>query len=276
MASIATGATPERTGRVMFLAAVILAAIASVLVYVALQDQGGGEASPVVAETASVVVMARDVPANITLTEEMLDVQSIPVEAVLDGTYATADALVGLPTRFPMAKGEQLTPLKVGLDAIADEKDIALLLPAGTRGFAVEVSEITGVGGLLLPGNVVDVIAFFDERQTGVDKVVTLLQNLQVVSVAQEAQEPIPAYAASNDDGAAVAGILAQRPDDVERQPGARTVTLAVTPSQAQMLVLAQEKGTIWLALRPLDDEEINFLTETTLEPYETAAQGGN
>lgn len=276
MASITAGATPERTGRLMFFAAIVLAAIAGVLVFVALQNQGGGEATPFVADTSSVVVLTRDVPANVTLTEEMLVVRSIPIDAALDGTFTTAAALVGLPTRFPMAKGEQLTPLKVGLDAIADEKDIALLLPAGMRGFAVEVSELTGVGGLLLPGNIVDVIAFFDERQTGIDKVVTLLQNLQVVSVAQEAQEPIPAYVSSGDDDATADGILAQRPDDVERQPAARTVTLAVTPSEAQMLALAQETGTIWLSLRPLEDDEINFLIETTLEPYVTEVQGGN
>ena len=41
---------------------------------------------------------------------------------------------------------------------------------------------------------------------------------------------------------------------EAQARPNARTVTLAVTPDQAQRLILAEEKGKIRLALRPVED----------------------
>ena len=274
MVGAIVGTSPARVNRLMFVAAALFAAIAAALVLVALQRQGNESAGGVL-PTAPVVVAARDIPANTTLAPEMLAVKSLASDAVLGDAYASVEPLIGLATRFPVAKGEQLTPLKIGLNAIEDEDDLALVLPAGKRGFAVEVTEGTGVGGLLLPGNVVDVIAVFDSGTTGIDKAVTLLQNVEVLAVAQEAQEPVPVLAQTSDDRevgegtAAGAGIRGQRPDDVERQPGARTVTLAVTPAEAQLLALAQENARLWLALRPLADTESESLDEANLLPFQ-------
>ncbi len=274
MAGVIAGTSPARANRLMVVAAVLFASIAAVLVFVALQsrgEQGGGSA----AVTTNVIVASRDIPANTKLAPDMLEVRSFPSETILDGAYAQIEPLVGLPTRFPVAKGEQLTPLRIGLNAIEDEDDLALVLQAGRRGFAVEVTEVTGVGGLLLPGNVVDVIAVFDSGTTGIDKAVTLLQNVEVLAVAQEAQQPVPVLAQTSDERevgegtAPGAGIRGQRPDDVERQPGARTVTLAVTPAEAQLLALAQENARLWLSLRPLADTESESLDEANLLPFQ-------
>lgn len=263
---IAAGAEPAARSRVLVVAAVLFAAVAAALVFVALQqrtEEGQGSVGAV----TDVVVAARDLPANTRLTADMLEVRAVPAQAALTDGYASIEALVGLPTRYPLARGEQLTRLKVGVDAIQDKDDLALVLPTGKRGFAVEVTEITGVGGLLLPGNTVDVIAVFDEGAAGIDKAVMLLQNIQVLSVGQEAQEPVPAAAGASEGAVVGEEVRARRPEDVERQPEARTVTLAVTPAEAQLLALAQENGRLWLALRPFDDSEILPLGEQILPP---------
>ena len=264
MAQAIAGTSPERANRLLFAAAVLFAALAAALVFVALQRGGEESSGGAPAASASVIVTARDIPANSRLTADMLELRSISPDAILAGAYANIEPLIGLPVRFPLEKGEQLTPLKVGLNAIEDEKDLSLVLPEGKRGFAVEVTEVTGVGGLLLPGNSVDVIAVFDESATGVDKAVTLLQNIEVLSVAQEAQEPVPALAEESGG----TGLNGRRPDDVERQPGARTVTLAVTPPEAQLLALAQQNGSLWLTLRPFEDGAVESLGEVNLLPF--------
>jgi pilus assembly protein CpaB len=280
MAQVIAEKLPQGTNRFMLITAVLFAAIAGALVFVVLQSAGGGDGGSVAA-TAPVVVASRDVPANTRLTADMLDVRSLPVEAVVDGGYATTDALVGRATRFPLVKGEQLAPSKVALDAVEDEDDLARVLPTGKRGFAVEVTETTGVGGLLLPGNAVDVIAVFGGGIAGIDKAVTILQDIEVLSVAQEAQEPVPAVADASEDGATGEGaataeaVYGRRPDDAELQPGARTVTLAVTPSEAQLLAIAQTNGTLWLSLRPFDDSETLWLDELSLLPYMSPEPGG-
>jgi Flp pilus assembly protein CpaB len=251
----------------MIIAAVLFAAIAAVLLFAALQSRDGGGSSAAT-DTFDVVVAANNIDANTTLTAGMLTIRAVPADDALAGVYSTIPAAVGLPARYPLQQGEQVTADKVGLQAITDEKDLALVLKSGQRGFAVEATEVTAVGGLLLPGNSVDVIAVFGEETGGIEKAVTVLQNIDVLGVAQEAQEPVPAAGDATDGEGA--GIRGQRPDDVERQPAARSVTLAVTPEQAQLLasLQAQDDVEIWLSLRPLDDDENAQLNDTNLFQY--------
>ena len=285
MANVLAGTSPEGRNRIMIAAAVVFAAIAATLLFVALQNQDDeGVTTSVSGATTEVVVASQTILPNTKLTADMLELQSVPADQVLSGAYTEdVELAVGLPARFPLQKGEQISTTKVGLDAIRDEKDLALVLAPGMRGFSVQASEVTAVGGLLLPGNFVDVIGvrsatIEEEGQPVAPPVaVTVLQNIQVLSVAQEAQEPIPSLTTTvpAEDGVVLEeaevgqGVRAQRPEDVERQPGARSVTLAVTPQQAQLLALLQGSGDveIWLTLRPADDNVIVPTGETELPP---------
>ena len=260
----AIAAAPQGRNRTMVLAALLFAAIAAVLVYAALQSQaGGGDSAPLVsAETTVVVVAVSSVPANTILTADMLEVRQVPLGSQLDGVFASTAGVVGLPTRYPLEAGEQVTPQKVGLNRIDAENDVALVLPAGMRGFGVEVREVTGVGGLLLPGHFVDVIAVFAERNDESSRSIMLLQDVEVLAVGQEAQLPFPA------SGDGEAGLTGRRADDAERQPGASSTTLAVTPQDAQLLALVQQSGAaIWFSLRPVGDHEIVPAEDANLEP---------
>ncbi len=141
------------------------------------------------------------------------------------------------------------------------------MIPAGKRAISIPVKEQTSVGGLVLPGDIVDVIAIFTESSTGLDKARTLLQNVEVLAVAQEAQQPIPPAV---DAGQGVAGQtdLGQTPSDVKQQPNAGTITVAVTPDQAQLLALTAEKAKLWLTLRARGDAANVELGATDLQPY--------
>ena len=262
----------------MIVAAVIFAAIAALLLFVALQNSGGGGDGTVAAvATTDVVVATGEVSANTILTADMIEVKSIPVDQALTGGYTSVETAVGLPVRYPLQAGEQLTTSKVGLEAIANEKDLALVLDPGKRAFAVSASEVTAVGGLLLPKNFVDVIAVFTNDEGGIESVVTILENIQVLGVAQEALEPVPATANVGDSDASEieAGILGQRSDEVQRQPRARSVTLAVTPDQAQLLAGLQTEGNInlWLSLRPLGDDASGPQGALSADQFQAASQ---
>jgi Flp pilus assembly protein CpaB len=274
MARAATANNPERTNRLVAIGAVVFAAIAAVLLFVALQSRGdSGGGSPV--STVNAVVAAQSIDANTTLTSDMLKIDAVPANLLLDGSYASTDRVVGLPLRYPVQAGEQVTASKIGASAIKDEKDISYLLKPGQRGFAISADEVSAVGGLLLAGNTVDVIAVFSSDNEGSQRAYTVLQNLTVLSVAQEAQEPVPAAATpvagqpgSTDQPSQ--GITGQRPEDIQRQPGARSVTLAVTPEQVQFLAALQEdeNATIWLALRPDGDNSKTDFPASNLFPF--------
>jgi len=268
MARALEATAPEGRSGGMIVAAVVFAALAAILLFVALQSRGGGGGSSSAVADTSVVVAKQDIAVNTRLTAEMLEVRSVPSDEARIGVYASTQGLIGLPARYPIQSGDQITASKIGVEAIRDEKDIALVLSKGMRAVGVKATEINAVGGLLLPGNHVDIIAVFGQETGGIDKAVTVLQNVEVLGVAQEAQEPVPAASDGTEgDAAAISG---QRPDGVERQPSARSVTLAVTPDQAQLLAALQAQADvqIFLSLRSVDDTDVPALNETNLLPF--------
>ena len=260
MARAIAETAPENRNRLMIIAAVVFAAIAALLLFVALQNanDGGGAAD---ADT-EVVVASQDIDPNTRVTSDMLEVTSVPADQALSGVYGTTDAVVGLPTRYLIQQGEQVTTSKIGVQQIQDEKDISLTINPGMRAFGIEASEVSAIGGNLLAGNYVDVIVVFEDAEANIRFTTTVLQNLRVLSVAQEALEPVPAAPTPAAGDQATGGVQSERPTDIERQPGAQSVTLEVTPEQAQILASLQTDTNdfeivMQLALRGADDNDI-------------------
>jgi len=260
------------SGRGLLLLALLFAAVAAVLAFVALSRTSGNKDEAAAADTKTVVVAGRDIAARTDLKSDMLKTIDVPVDSVLADSYSSTSAIVGKTTRYPLAENEQVTALKIGVTEDNKDQGLSSVLPAGMRAFSITVSEESGVGGLILPGDLVDVIAILQADLVGVDKAVTLLQNIEVLAVAQKAQEPIPPAADTTPDGQAAtpvaSGTLGERPSDVKPNPGARTVTLAVTQDQAQLLALVQAQGDLALSLRSFGDRATGTPAETDLTQY--------
>lgn len=276
MAQVIAAAQEPRNNRLMLIAALAFAAIAAVLVFAALNNRSGGGAAGVTTTTQEVVVAARGIEVNTLLTADMLEVRSVPVDQVIAGAATLSDAVIGMPARLPIQPGEQITSAKVGVEAVQDKDDISFVIEKGKRAFSIQASEVSAVGGLILPRNYVDVIAVF--RDGDVERASTVLQHIEVLSVGQQAQVPVPLGASPGAGDEAVApqtieGARGQRPEDVERQPEARSITLAVTPQQAQELAALQTRDgvTLWLSLRAFDDEETVPIDQTEVSPVSVA-----
>jgi len=258
----------ERPGRSLLLLALLFAVIAAVLVFVALNRSGDNDKEAAASATTRVVVAANDISARTTLDAGMLEVADVPTDSVLKGTFSDVDDLDGQVTRYPLLKGEQVIASKIGVQK-DNETGLSFVFPQGTRAFSIQVSEESSAGGLILPGDLVDIIGILDEGTVGIDKAVTLVQGVEVLAVAQEAQEAIPAARPTGTvTPSAVTGTLGERPADVEANPKARTVTLAVTQEQAQLLALVQAKGELALSLRSFGDKAPVAPPETDLIPY--------
>jgi pilus assembly protein CpaB len=253
---------------------VLAALVAAVLVYAAV-NSGGDEETTASPARVDVVVAAQDIPAGTRLTDGMLRIAPVAPGTLLQGTYTEVSPLVGYVARYPLSAGEQIAPAKIGLEG-EDEDALSQIIPPGLRAFSASVTEVSGVGGLLLPGDWVDVIAVYDPAEQGSSNSkhsVTLFQNVEVLAVAQVTEEPLPpAQVNESEAEGETAGeqSLAQRPEDAEPQPEASTVTLALTPDQAQLLALAQEEGTVWLSLRPFGEESQVELDPGSLVPFTT------
>ena len=275
-----------RSTRVLLYLTLVFAVAAGVFVFVALNQSGDDDKKEAVTpgDTTSsrqVVVAGQQIGIRTEITKGMLTMKTVPQDEALQGAYSDYEPVVGQVTRQDIFKGEQVTRSKVGPQTDTEiEQGLSFVIPAGMRGFSIKVDETSAVGGLLLPGDLVDVIGVFDDEDNfDVDKAVTLLQNIEVLAVAQESQEAIPPPAAADEEATPVAedgateeaasqqDSLGTRPEDVETKPKAKTVTLAVTPEQAQLLALSQAQGKLVLALRPFGDAAEVGLNETTLLP---------
>ena len=264
--TIASGVMQGTDRRVMALA-IVFALIAAILIFVVLSNSdGGGKTSAPVAGTVEVVAAASDVAARTTLSADMLKITAVPADQALSGSYGDAADLVGLTTRYPLVNGEQVTTSKIG-EAQKDDESLARVIPAGKRAISIAARQESIVAGLILPGDLVDVIAVFSSSDTGTDKAITILQNVEVLAMGETAQEPIPPPV-NADDVTPGSVRLGQAPENAAPQPDAATVTVAVTPAQAQVVALMAEKAKLWLSLRPRGEEPDAELGGTDLSQF--------
>jgi len=255
--------TMTRGNRLLLALALAAGLVAAVLVFVVLQNNDEEAAVSGGGGTVSVVVAAQDINAGTEITSEMVKVVEIPESLLISSAAADAQLIVGQTARVRILQGEQLAPSKVGVQN--DGEGLAFVVPLGMRAVAIDVEEVTAVGGLLLPGSKVDVISaqrYFNEPGLAENeellRVTTILQNVEVLSVAQEAQEPAPRGGATEPESPADAPTSGEIPGDSEEQPRAGTVTVALTPAQVQLLIQAQETADhVWLSLRAFGDDVI-------------------
>ncbi|MBI2863989.1 MAG: Flp pilus assembly protein CpaB [Chloroflexi bacterium] len=205
-------------------------------------------------EMASVVVAAADLPPRTLLTKEMLRLQMMPVDARHPRAFTAIDKVEGKVTRLAITGGEQVLDSKVFAER--EESGLAFVIPPNKRAVSVGISEVIGSGGLIVPGDRVDVVAVFDSQKAGKDMATVVLQDVEVLAVAQMilGEEPVSLVTKLNQQNGFLGQSNEQPRADPKAQPAAKSVTLAVAPDEAQRLILAEEKGKIRLALRAYGD----------------------
>ena len=181
----------------------------------------------------SVVVAAHAIPARTRLTASLLHLRSIPAGDAPAGAVQIPAQLLGKVSMQPIPAGAAVTQ-----DAVAGPNaglGLAFALPPTQRAVTVATDPADGVDLFVRPEDHVDILVT-DEPGTGPAEARTVLQNVLLLAVGtQTTPDPPPASSAAPPGGAA-------------------HVTVAVTPSQAQALVLASARGHLHLALRAIGD----------------------
>jgi pilus assembly protein CpaB len=184
-------------------------------------------------ETVDVVVTAIDIPRGTTITEDYVFVRQWPKDQLPEGAIASIEKAVDRTVVIPLLKGEPVVEKKIASKEAG--RGMAPLVTKGMRAFTIHTpTAAAGVAGFVLPGNKVDVLVTLPggrDDETGGGVTVTLLQNVEVLAVDQQTEAP--------------------ESNKVEKL---RSVTLLVTERQAQKLSLAQNRGTLNLALRNESD----------------------
>ena len=255
----------DRSQRYVFYLGVLLAAIAAIIVFVAINSAESGTGS-----TVAVVVANDTIPAQTRVTSDMLSVKFLSPNAANPDAFSSRSQLVDRVVTTEIAAGAQILPSMVS-DVIGD--GLAFKVDPGMRGISVEVREVVTAGGNIKPGDKVDVVGVFQVdsveaanhllAQLGLTYKVadpdleegdvaqsyvlttTLLQNVKVLGLAQT----LTTTTAS--------GALAQEAKEADTEPKAATATVQVAPAQAQMLTTADEFGILRMDARPVADDAL-------------------
>jgi pilus assembly protein CpaB len=182
--------------------------------------------SPKLAPTAQLVVAEVDIAPGMALTGRVLKVATWPQDIIPPKAAVSTKQLDGRVAQAPIAKGEPIIVSKLAPEGTA--AGLGGLLEPNTLAVTVKTDEVSGVAGFVNPGDRIDVLAEMTapgSNNEHFSKII--LQNLKVLSKGQ---------------------VWDQTAD--KKPQVVPTVTVQVTPEQAETLNLASFQGRIRLALR--------------------------
>jgi pilus assembly protein CpaB len=186
------------------------------------------------ASNQDIVVAAQDIPPGTTINDEVIKKGMIkttpwPKSSIPAGAFSSPQQIVGKVNRVKIMANEPILESRLA----GEGAGLTVRLEAGKRAMAVRVDEIIGVSGFIVPDDRVDIILTTTPLGAAADAKISkiVLQNKRVLSVAQSTEQK---------DG---------------KPQLARSITLEVTPEEAEKLSLISSEGQVAMALRGLGDD---------------------
>ncbi len=210
-------------------AALLMGFLAALAGYAGLQAMARQVRAGASREFVPVVVSVTDLTFGTKLDRSQLRVTRFPKESVPAGTFSTVDSVAGQTTKIFLAAREPVTATKLS----SKGGGLSTQIRSGLRATSLEVNQVSGVSGFVLPGDRVDVLCTVDGRGANSDAVTrTILQNAEVLAsgqrTAQQDNKPITVQA----------------------------VTILVDPVGAEKLALGLHEGRLHLVLRNPQDSD--------------------
>jgi len=245
------------TRRQAFGVAAVIALIVAGLVYMVLNQQAAGP-PPVAPTTIEVVVATQDIPPYKTVTSDMIETREMSSAAAPEGALTAPEQAVGQIAQVQIARGQTLTRGQITARTAA--QGLTFVIPEGLRAVTVALDAISGVGGFVYPGDHVDVLTTLQQGEVTLTR--TIVQNVEVLAMNDLTSRPSVSRGqdqATDQQGAA--GGTSGSESEAPAAEQVKSATLAVTPDQAQAIILSAFKGAVHLVLRPREDEAIVSLS---------------
>lgn len=213
-----------KPGLKYFIFAAVLGLVAVFLVHSYIKGRVG---EPSLTATNPVVVAEVDIAPGAAVSSGMVRVATYPANLVPAQGISDPQKVVNRVALMSIARGEPILEYKLAPEGT--RAGLGGLLAKDKLAVTVKTDEVTGVAGFINPGDRVDVMVEMQEMGAGGEHFSKIiLQNLKVLSTGQVWEQTRGK----------------EKPDVVP------TVTLEVTPEQAETLNLASLQGRIRLALR--------------------------
>jgi len=211
------------------------------------------------------------------MSSKSVELLAIPRKYIADGVLTTLDNFKGFVTISPISKGEQITSTKF---VKPEQVGLAFNISGDMVAISIPVDEVIGVSNLISIGDMVNVIATFMPESKNANETATTAQTTTVETQTAEAgeeetlagiKEPITKtllwnvkvlYLGTREITAEEqkekdSKILSNQAAKDQNAIIINTVTLAVSPEDAEKLVFSEEMGLVWLALVPSEGIEV-------------------
>lgn len=220
------------------------------------------------------VVATRDILQFETIRPTDIETIAVPAAMVPPGIINNPKDVIDAVAAIPMSKGEQILDNKIISRNIYSGLDTQVAL--GRRAMSIPVNVKSSLGYMLRPGNRVDLAAHFEYKSTGanISEVKVFMQDILILSSGRTIQVNPPKGVDQDVIRSVMSQFNMKDPQEVQesldhakQESTFNTVTLEVTPSQAQIIVyvLSVFGDTLTLLLRHSDDRALNRKGTTNL-----------
>jgi pilus assembly protein CpaB len=221
------------------------------------------------------VIASRDILQYESIRPTDIELVRVPKKMDPPGRISDPKDVIDAVAAVPIMKGEQILDNKVISKNIYSGLDTQITV--GKRAVSIPVNVKSAVGYMLRPGNRIDLAAHFEYKSTGaaISEVKIFMEDLLVLASGRTIQPNPP----KGVDQSIVRGVMnGQSNDSYERDvretlnfaktdPNYQTVTLEVTPRQAQQIVYVMTVfgDSIVCLLRHSDDRVLPRTPTTNL-----------
>lgn len=209
--------------------AIVVAAVASLLLYRYMMSQEARVDEAIA--SGEVVVAATDISVGSAIKLSQVVTTMWPKATMPENALSSVNEASGRVALLTIKAGDPITQVKLipleGAPGVLSYK-----VPAGHRAMTVAVDKVSGVAGFIAPGNMVDLV---------------------VTTKPAGYREPVSKIFLQNVPVLATGNILEQQPEGGAVE--VPTVTLDVTPIEAEKLAVASTTGKLQLLLRRSGDD---------------------
>lgn len=192
---------------------------------------------------STVVVARQDIPAGTALKESLLKEETVYKDMLQPRAAISIDRVIDKITLAPISKGEQVLLSKISLSG--QEGSLSMKVPSGKRAITIPVDNISSVGGMVRPGDHVDIVGMVpipavnaEGKQVTQMTTMPLFQDVLVLAVGQE----FTSIPGAKKEEKAVSAVI---------------ITLALSAQEANLIAFVQEQGKIRLILRSPGDTQV-------------------
>lgn len=200
------------------------------------------DAPDAAADMEAIYVALEDIPTGDKITAEIIKLEEWPKEKIPEDAIRELEAVVDQRPRSRIYAGQPILHRQ-----LSEGNSATSHIPEGYRAVPVKVDAVSGGSSMIRPGDRVDISVHLQRnpaKQIPRNEVRLVLQDVKVFAV--------------NDVYEAV--------DDSGEQIKAQTISLLVTPAQAQKVILAEESGKIRLVMRGTTGDDTAELDEVTMD----------